>query len=83
MGQHPDRLVHGANDVAGHTGSMISATEPQRKASTGVPQAMASIIDNPNGSGQSTGNSKALAPPRRGYLMLAKDYRPGLPVFFP
>ena len=43
---------------------MISATEPQRKASTGVPQAMASIIDNPNGSGQSTGNSKALAPAR-------------------
>ena len=39
---------------------MISGTEPQRKASTGVPQAMASIMDKPNGSGQSIGNSSAL-----------------------
>ena len=76
--------------MARDTGSMISATEPQRKASTGVPQAMASISDNPNSSGKSTGNSKALAPPSKAlYLMLAKDYRlprdasAGLPAFFP
>jgi hypothetical protein len=49
-------------------GSMISGTEPQRKASTGVAAAMASIIDNPNGSGQPTGNSNALAPPRKPVL---------------
>ena len=44
--------------------SMISGTEPQRNASTGVPQAMASIMERPNGSGQSTGNSSACASPR-------------------
>ena len=48
--------------------SMISGTEPQRKASTGVPQAMASIIDSPNGSGQSIGNSSARASPRNSLL---------------
>ena len=40
----------------------ISGTEPHGKAITGVPQAIASIITNPNGSGQSMGNSRALAP---------------------
>ena len=44
--------------------SMISGTEPQRNASTGVPQAMASIMERPNGSGQSMGNSSACASPR-------------------
>src|SRR5579862_1114690 len=44
--------------------SMTSGTEPQRKASTGVPHAMASIMDNPNGSGQSMGNNSACASPR-------------------
>ena len=39
--------------------STISGTEPQRQAMTGVPQAMASIITRPNGSGQSIGNSSA------------------------
>ena len=47
---------------------MISGTEPQRKASTGVPHAMASIIDSPNGSGQSIGNSSARASPRNSLL---------------
>src|ERR1700758_2832973 len=36
--------------------SMISETDPQRHAITGVPQAMASISTRPNGSGQSIGN---------------------------
>ena len=44
--------------------STISGTEPQRQATTGVPQAMASIITRPNGSGQSIGNSSAWALPR-------------------
>ena len=44
---------------------MTSGTEPQRQAITGVPQAMASIITSPNGSGQSIGNSSASAPPRK------------------
>ncbi|MNY83581.1 hypothetical protein D3C86_2264500 [compost metagenome] len=46
-------------------GSMISGTDPQFQATTGVPQAMASIITRPNGSGQAMGNSRALAPPRK------------------
>ena len=44
--------------------SITSGTEPWRKASTGVPQAMASIITRPKGSGQSIGNSSARASPR-------------------
>ena len=44
--------------------SMISGTEPHRKARTGVPQAIASIMASPNGSGQSIGNSSACASPR-------------------
>ena len=39
--------------------SITSGTEPLRQAMTGVPQAMASIITRPNGSGQSMGNSRA------------------------
>ena len=44
--------------------STTSGTEPQRQAITGVPQAMASIITRPNGSGQSIGNRSASALPR-------------------
>ena len=39
--------------------STISGAEPRLKATTGVPQAIASIITRPNGSGQSIGVSKA------------------------
>ena len=45
--------------------SITSGTEPQRQAITGVPQAMASIITSPNGSGQSIGNRSAAALPRK------------------
>ena len=44
---------------------MTSGAEPQPKPTTGVPQAIASIITRPNGSGQSIGNSSAAAPPRK------------------
>jgi len=36
--------------------STISGTEPQRNAKNGVPQAIASIIERPKGSEQSTGS---------------------------
>ena len=44
--------------------SITSGTEPRLNATTGVPQAIASIIIRPNGSGQSIGNSSAFAPDR-------------------
>jgi hypothetical protein len=44
--------------------SITSGTEPDLKAMTGVPHAMASIMTRPNGSGQSIGNSSAAAPAR-------------------
>ena len=44
--------------------STTSGTEPRRQATTGVPQAMASIMARPNGSGQSIGNRSAAASPR-------------------
>jgi hypothetical protein len=44
--------------------SMTSGTAPLSKAITGVPQARDSIMTRPNGSGQSMGMSRALAPPR-------------------
>ena len=53
--------------------STISGTEPQRNARTGVPQAMASIMERPNGSGQSTGNSSACASPRNCSLLMLVD----------
>ena len=53
--------------------SMISATEPRRKASTGVPHAMASIMTRPNGSGQSTGKRTARASPRKSDLFALVD----------
>jgi hypothetical protein len=43
--------------------STTSGTKPRRKARTGVPQDIASIITSPNGSGQSIGNSSACALP--------------------
>ena len=49
-------------------GSITSGTEPRRQAITGVPQAMASVITRPKGSGQSMGNSSARAPPRKSPL---------------
>ena len=44
--------------------SITSGTEPRLNAITGVPQAIASIITRPNGSGQSIGTSSAIAPLR-------------------
>jgi len=44
--------------------SITSGTDPDRKAMTGVPQDIASIITSPNGSGQSIGNNNARALPR-------------------
>ncbi len=44
--------------------SITSRTEPWSKAITGTPQAMASIITSPKGSGQPIGNSRACAPDR-------------------
>ena len=44
--------------------SITSGTEPPRNATTGTPHASASIMTRPNGSGQSIGNSKAVASPR-------------------
>ena len=44
--------------------SITSATAPFLKASTGVPQAIASIMASPNGSGQSIGKRSARASPR-------------------
>jgi hypothetical protein len=49
--------------------SMISETEPRRKARTGVPHAIASIMAKPNGSGQSIGNKSACASPRNSVLL--------------
>ena len=49
--------------------SMTSGTEPRRKAMTGVPHAMASIITKPKGSGQSIGNSSAVASRRNASLV--------------
>ena len=44
---------------------MISGMEPRSKAITGVPQAMASTTQNPNGSSKSIRWSRATAPPRK------------------
>jgi hypothetical protein len=48
--------------------STTSGTAPHRKATTGVPLAMASIMARPNGSGQSMGKSSAAALPRNSAL---------------
>jgi hypothetical protein len=59
---------HRAIDILDHKtclsfNNKFGDPEPRGKAITGVPQASASIITNPNGSGQSMGNRKAEAPP--------------------
>ncbi len=46
-------------------GSTTSGTEPFGQAMTGVPHDIASIIARPKGSGQSIGNSSAVALPRK------------------
>ena len=51
--------------------SITSGTEPRRQATTGVPQAIASIWTRPKGSGQSIGNSNAEAPPRKACFSLS------------
>ena len=56
-------IVETANPVS--PSSRTSGTEPWRKAITGVPQAIASIITSPNGSGQLMGKSTAWAFPRK------------------
>ena len=63
---------------------ITSGTEPRRKATTGVPHAIASIITRPNGSGQSIGKSTPCARPRNASLAAPADLadeldlRPGL-----
>jgi hypothetical protein len=65
LGQHPNRLVLGANRVAGytrindlrHTQWNYARVLAFLAQSTGVPQVITSIIGNPNGSGQSMGNT--------------------------
>ena len=47
---------------------ITSGIDPQRNATTGVPHAIASIMTNPNGSGQSTGNRNAAALPMNSFL---------------
>ena len=51
--------------------TMTSGTEPRRSATTGVPQAMASIMTRPNGSSQQIGNSMAQARDSRSRLAWA------------
>src|SRR5688500_17473469 len=55
-----DEAVHPRPHDLGHG--------PQGRATTGVPQARASSMTRPNGSGQSMGNSNARAPPRNADL---------------
>ena len=54
--------------------SIISGTDPRPNAITGVPQAMASIITKPKGSGQSIGNSSAAAPRSRSSLASVVEF---------
>ena len=51
--------------------SITSGTEPRLNAMTGVPQAMASIITRPNGSGQSIGTNSTMAPLKNSDLSLS------------
>ena len=65
------RVDHVAGDaVVDHLGHRAVP-----KASTGVPQAIASIITSPNGSGQSIGNSSARASPRKRALARGRRSR--------
>ena len=60
----PAALVSSSTTKPVTPSSTISETEPRLKAITGVPHAIASIITRPNGSGQSIGTSRAIAPLR-------------------
>jgi hypothetical protein len=53
--------------------SITSGTEPQRYAITGVPQAIASIITRPKGSGQSIGNKKCCGAAEKRLLLHVID----------
>jgi hypothetical protein len=55
-------LLHRGHDNAGLAVGHHLGTEPLRQAITGVPQAMASVITSPNGSGHWIGNNNAAAP---------------------
>jgi len=61
--------------------SMTSGTEPYRNAITGIPQAMASIITSPKGSGQSIGKSRASALPKIGLITLDQYSISALSIF--
>ena len=52
---------------------MTSGTEPRRQAMTGVPQAIASIITRPNGSGQSIGKQQRAGVAEELVLVSAAD----------
>src|SRR5262249_32942374 len=54
----PTALVSSSTIYPVSPSSMISSTEPRLNAITGVPQAIASIITSPNGSGQSIGTTR-------------------------
>ena len=54
--------------------STISGTDPRLNAITGVPQAMASIMTRPNGSGQSMGTSKTVAPLKNSDFCAVVDF---------
>ena len=53
--------------------SMTSGTEPRLNAITGVPQAIASIITRPKGSGHAIGASSAIAPLRNVRFLCIAD----------
>src|SRR6266705_265067 len=60
--------------------SMISGTEPRLYAITGVPQAIASIMTRPNGSGQSIGTSSPIDWPEPFGLVMIEAMACGTPV---
>jgi hypothetical protein len=72
--RHTLRSISGARAIASSSSASLSQMKPvrrcattsgiapQRRASTGVPHAIASIITRPKGSGQDTGNNNARAP---------------------
>ena len=64
-----DRFGFVVDDEAGD--AILDDFRKERdKAITGVPQAIASIMTSPNGSGQSIGKSTAAAPPRKSCFWL-------------
>ena len=68
-----DRLIDQVDEEAGNAVVDDFRRRTARKAMTGVPQAIASIITMPNGSGQSIGNSNASASPRNCAFLLLVD----------